>query len=437
MHMNNLERLLGFFAIFAFLALSCSGGGSSSSSSSTDISGVVESYIEINSFSDEMIDFEGIVPGTIVDEVFANGGTGSGPIGVFGTNPDLDNKFDSEPNNAAVVFDSSNPPGIDFDLGTPNENFGGPGTGSGGESGSYQNTEALGNILIINEADKFVDRISDGVIDNSDSPVELTDDADNLNSPITFDFSVIGPVTVKSIDIIDVEAEEPEATVEFFDNVISPIGSPIVLPKTGDNGVATVNLGPTGGVTIMKVTLNGSGAIDNIVFERQEGCLTRTPGFWGNRPEITEQFLPIESAGLTVDNVDFATPGSAIEDMCFSGNDFKDNDTSPQQLQLIRQCTAAALNIAATLVGEGNCMASIPNLSSLMSRCCHDLANSGATGSEISNSGCIEDLDDFNNLRDTMSPFGPFERPGPADPETCKEANGNGFVNPDRTLGPK
>ena len=52
--------------------------------------------------------------------MFSAGGVG--PVGVVGNNPELDLRF-TGPNNAAVIFDSANPPGIDFDLGTPN---GGP-----------------------------------------------------------------------------------------------------------------------------------------------------------------------------------------------------------------------------------------------------------------------------------------------------------------------
>jgi hypothetical protein len=43
-----------------------------------------------------------------------------------------------------IAFDSSDPPDHDIDLGTPNEAYGGPGVGEGGES----NTVALGNLLI-------------------------------------------------------------------------------------------------------------------------------------------------------------------------------------------------------------------------------------------------------------------------------------------------
>lgn len=216
----------------------------------------------------ETVDFEAIAVGTIVDQVFGDGGTG--PIGVSGFNPDL-----GLPGNAAVIFDSGNPPvtsteTIDDDLGTPNETFGGPGRGIGGELGSpFQNDTPKGHILIINEAAQFIDRDASGHIDTNDSPVTLTDDADWIGSAFTFDFSGVGPVTVHSIDIIDVEAEEPSALVELYNGgggFIAAFG----LPQTGDNGVATTSLGPTANVVTMVVTLNGSGAIDNLVFEGEQ-----------------------------------------------------------------------------------------------------------------------------------------------------------------------
>ena len=112
------------------------------------------------------------------------------------------------------------------------------------------------------------------------------------------------------------------------------------------------------------------------------------------------------------------------------------NSTSPQQLQLIRQCTAAALNIAASADNGGNCGSDFPELEDLLEECCDNLCNSAAEPSEISDSGCIEDLDVFNNSPDTLVPVPDlFLNPPDATPADCGEANGNGFVNPGRFLG--
>jgi hypothetical protein len=81
--------------------------------------------------------------------------------------------------------------------------------------------------------------------------------------------------------------------------------------------------------------------------------------------------------------------------------------------------------------------------------CCVDLCTSGASGSTISMSSCIEYIDWFNNSEDTlfcedMEPSAPFPfcpslgaNGFNATPAACKEANGNGFVNPGRNLGPR
>lgn len=210
----------------------------------------------------ETIDFESVMPGTILDTV--DGDAGTGPIAVKGLNPQCTG-FD--PWNAAVVFDSSNPPSGDLDLGTPNETFGGPGSGIGGEMGMpYENATAEGHILIVNECRFFVDRNMDGQIDTTDSPVELTDDVDAVGASLEFDFSTVGPVSILSIVIIDVEADEPAATVEMFDGSDMLIATE-TLPQVSNNGVGTIDLGMVSGVIRMVVTLNGSGAIDSIVFE--------------------------------------------------------------------------------------------------------------------------------------------------------------------------
>ena len=165
-------------------------------------------------------------------------------------------------------------------------------------------------------------------------------------------------------------------------------------------------------------------------------CLTRTPGFWGNRPEITAMFLPVQSCGLTVDEVLPETPVSATEDMCKNPWDSRANGTSPQQLSLIRACTAAALNFAASAEGGGNCSSHTTDIVEVLDYCCNALCTAGLPGQMISNTMCIEMVDDFNNSNDTLAPFGPFVSPGPAAPAYCSESTGNGWVNPGRNLGP-
>jgi hypothetical protein len=198
------------------------------------------------------------------------------------------------------------------------------------------------------------------------------------------------------------------------------------------NNTVTVTCGVVGDGTI-------SGTASDVCEVRGRGCLSRTPGFWCTHPNITAQFLPLDSCGLTLNTVTAGIAVSATEDLTFSGKDFKNNNTSPQQLQLIRQCAAANLNVAATLTGGGDCESEFPTLGALLDRCCNGpdpVCNSDSSPNEIGTSQCIELLDEFNNSLDTIAPFGPFVRPGPANPRQCQAANGNGFVNPGRDLGP-
>ncbi len=165
-----------------------------------------------------------------------------------------------------------------------------------------------------------------------------------------------------------------------------------------------------------------------------EECLTRTAGFWGTHPHITDLFIPIEVCGLALTTIDAATEGSAIEDLCVApGKERRGTDKSVQQLQLFRQLAAAKLNLNATAANAGSCDETLvealstcgfDDLASLEAALCF------ADGATISESGCIEAIDDFNNAQDTLQPPpAPFDSPGPADPTNCRAATGNGFVN--------
>ena len=188
-------------------------------------------------------------------------------------------------------------------------------------------------------------------------------------------------------------------------------------------------IGPSGPVVIKKA--------DDLCEVPGGGCFTRTPGFWGNHPEIMEQFLPVLSCGITVDQIEDRTEWSATEDLCKNARDAKRNNTSVQQLSLIRACTAAALNLQVTALNEGNCETDFPGISNLMDTCCTDVCNGGIDGNTISETGCIGAIDAFNNMIDTLDTPDLFVSPGPADPDLCKDARGNGWVNPDRNLGPR
>jgi hypothetical protein len=219
-------------------------------------------------------------------------------------------------------------------------------------------------------------------------------------------------------------------------------GTPVtVTPATfnlaaGGTQVSTGTVGPlaTNACNTASLTCTIAGTTETVTTRATavcpaagKGCNTRTPGFWGTHPDITDQFLDVEVCGVTIDNVLAGSQTSAIEAMCSVGRDSR--ILGPQLTQLVRQCTAAALNIASSTAGGGNCSTTFPNLDKEFAACCS--ARSACTGfpsDDFTVNSCIETLDAFNNSVDTLPPFGPFITPGPADPEACQDARGNGVV---------
>ena len=152
------------------------------------------------------IDFNDLAAGTIVDNEFRTDGVTISATGGSGD---------------AMIFDTAHPTGGDTDLRTSN----------------------LGKVLIISE---------DG---------DQHDPDDNASGG-TFTFTFDDPASVEALTFLDIEET---ATVKFFD--------------TDGNLIEKVQVGPTAnngqlqacfdveGVARMEVTLNGSGAIDNLTFD--------------------------------------------------------------------------------------------------------------------------------------------------------------------------
>jgi hypothetical protein len=214
----------------------------------------------------------------------------------------------------------------------------------------------------------------------------------------------------------------PRAMGISLTNVIPPVS---IVNNSFDDFSATVAGNFSAAVIREPVTVTDT---DDAVCPGQgEGCLTRTPGFWGNHPAITAEFLPVRICGVTLNTTDADSTTSATEAICSVGRDHE--ILGPQLTQLVRQCTAAALNIAASREGGGNCSTDFPNLTEQFASCCGD--ESICTGDEVEDftiTGCIETLDAFNNSPDTLEPFGPFISPGPADSSICRDARNNGVV---------
>ena len=195
-----------------------------------------------------LIDFEddsfgsGLQTGQIVDD----------ELSAFGIT------VSSVPANRAMVFDTANPTGGDFDLGTPNVDFGGPGLGSGGSAGATgQNDTSLGKVLIVSE---------DG---DSNDP-----DDRGAGGDLIFDFDQ--PTDILAVQLLDIDSSEA-ATVTVFDEN----GSVIAIATAndlGDNSVQTVQLGAVGARS-MEVHFSSSGALAAIFIDCDgTGGPTCTPG---------------------------------------------------------------------------------------------------------------------------------------------------------------
>lgn len=156
-------------------------------------------------------------------------------------------------------------------------------------------------------------------------------------------------------------------------------------------------------------------------------CLTRTRGFWGTHPYIAAMFDPVEVCGHSIEGYD-AGECSTSEALCTNAKDRKAN---PPFLELIAQLTAAKLNLNATaaLFQGATCSDFTYNdetIQQIIARCEPSLCDGSKKA--ISESGCIEALDAFNNSEDgslDVTPA-PFNGPGPADVEQCQLARGNG-----------
>ncbi len=135
--------------------------------------------------------------------------------------------------NPAMVFDSNNPTGGDTDLATP-------GTGVG-------NTTALNNLLILSE---------DG---------DQSDPDDNAGGG-TLVFAWEDTVTIDTVTLVDIDANEANGSISLFDADGVLIGS-VVIPSLGDNSVQTLDVN-VDGVAKMEIYLVSSGAVAEVVFNQ-------------------------------------------------------------------------------------------------------------------------------------------------------------------------
>ncbi|WP_181163793.1 T9SS type A sorting domain-containing protein [Pontibacter mangrovi] len=160
--------------------------------------------------------------------------TEAGTVSIMGRkrNPGSTETF--APENHAAIFDSQAPTGDDADLYTTD----------------------WGQVLIINT------NLSDVPDDNQ------------WGGELILDFSAIGPVTLESIGVLDMDLYEDMSWVYLYDEAGNELHK-VHLKTLGNNSRQTVDLGNTRGVTKMKVVLDGrdgsgyfagSSAIDDVKF---------------------------------------------------------------------------------------------------------------------------------------------------------------------------
>lgn len=180
--------------------------------------------------------FGNVIPaGTIISNQWANWG-----VHIASSAPSK---------NPPMIFCSPAPTGDDYDLGSPNAAFGGPGIGSAGTSGPTANKIDLKNILILSE---------DG--DSSDPD----DNATGGTLLFTFDH----PVMIDDVKLLDIDAGET-ATLRWFNAAGTLISQSTVNGVGTGNGLHTAAINARG-VSKLEVQLSGSGAITELIFCRNQ-----------------------------------------------------------------------------------------------------------------------------------------------------------------------
>jgi hypothetical protein len=146
----------------------------------------------------------------------------------------------------AMIFDSAKPTGYDVDLGTPNQDFDGPGMGSGGGEGQPgENRWPLGNVLILTE---------DGD----------QNDPDDYYAGGTFIFTFDNPAKLYTVQLVDIDTNETTVKISAYDQAGSKLGVFKAQPY-GNNSVQIVPIN-LAGVSKLEIHLQSSGAIAALSF---------------------------------------------------------------------------------------------------------------------------------------------------------------------------
>ncbi len=146
----------------------------------------------------------------------------------------------------AMIFDSAKPTGYDVDLGTPNQDFGGPGRGSGGGEGQPgENRFPLGKVLIITED-----------LDQNDP--------DDYYAGGTFIFTFDEPTKVHTVQLLDIDTNETTVKIAAYDQAGNKLGYVKAQPY-GNNSVQVVPVNREN-VSRLEIHLQSSGAVAAISF---------------------------------------------------------------------------------------------------------------------------------------------------------------------------
>jgi len=214
----------------------------------------------------ELEDFAGPVAGTVVSGQEPGGGTAPGTL--F---PDFTVSVTNDGNgpHTLIIFDSDDPTGDDPDLGTPHQDFGGPGQGAGGATGAAgENSVAYHNLLIC--AEDIVDADGDGIVDDPD------DEAGGCT--IVFEFDYV--VDLHHIVFVDIDSESVE--YEASESGIVMGGDEGV--DLGNNSVQVVDLTPFNSVDRLEVVFSSSGAIAELEFH--PAAVANEDADWGGVKRI-------------------------------------------------------------------------------------------------------------------------------------------------------
>ncbi len=261
----------------------------------------------------------------------------------------------------------------------------------------------------------------------------------NVNGVPTF--GVAGTtVSLLSANPISVPGAGGQTTDSSAGGAIGPLSSAVCNQACGvcsTSGIAADGSSP---VNSFAATCTPPGA----------SCFARTPGYWAEHPHIAQEVIDANGGSIPNCGINITTSqaspsktfinNSSTEDLCSIGTDdkkFYQNvdgtgqtlSTTSQQMQLIRQCMSAQLNLVASAKTTGpafNCEDAFPSINEIYGACCG--VNSLCSNGTATAVDCLTALDSFNgSFENTPNP--PNFPEESADSQECRDAKNNKFAN--------